>query len=119
VQARACARLGDAYLSASSPMMFDAPDKRQRFESVQAKARSTTFGGDCYQYGMVATGFLDIVIECSLVEYDYLCLSPILAGAGGRITDWRGNPLKMGSGDRVVAVGDARVLDEALGILAG
>jgi fructose-1,6-bisphosphatase/inositol monophosphatase family enzyme len=99
-------------------MMFDTPDKRQKFEAVQAKARSTTFGGDCYQYGMVATGFLDIVIECSLVEYDYLALTPILEGAGGRITDWRGSGLKMGAGDRVVAVGDARVLDEALTILS-
>jgi inositol-phosphate phosphatase / L-galactose 1-phosphate phosphatase / histidinol-phosphatase len=53
------------------------------------------------------------------VEYDYLALTPIIEGAGGRITDWRGNPLKMGSGDRVVAVGDARLLDEALRLLAG
>jgi inositol-phosphate phosphatase / L-galactose 1-phosphate phosphatase / histidinol-phosphatase len=118
VQARACGGLGEAYLSASTPLMFDAADKRQKFDAVQAKARSTTFGGDCYQYGMVATGFLDIVIECSLVEYDYLALTPILEGAGGKITDWRGNGLKMGAGDRVVAVGDARVLDEALAMLS-
>jgi inositol-phosphate phosphatase / L-galactose 1-phosphate phosphatase / histidinol-phosphatase len=119
VEARACGKLGEAYLSASIPLMFDTPEKRLKFEAVQAEARSTTFGGDCYQYGMVATGFLDIVIECSLVEYDYLALTPIIEGAGGRITDWRGNVLKMGSGDRVVATGDARVHDEALALLAG
>lgn len=118
VTARACPGLAEAYLSASIPLMFDTPEKRQKFDAVQARARSTTFGGDCYQYGMVATGFLDIVIECSLVEYDYLALTPIIEGAGGRITDWRGNGLTMGSGDRVVAVGDARLLDEALGLLA-
>jgi inositol-phosphate phosphatase / L-galactose 1-phosphate phosphatase / histidinol-phosphatase len=119
VQARACGKLSEAYLSASIPLMFDTPEKRRKFEAVQAEARSTTFGGDCYQYGMVATGFLDIVIECSLVEYDYMALAPIIEGAGGKITDWHGNRLKMGSGDRVVAVGDARVLDEALPLLAG
>jgi len=118
VAVRACAGLSEAYLSASIPLMFDTPEKRQKFEAVQAKARSTTFGGDCYQYGMVATGFLDIVVECSLVEYDYLALTPILEGAGGRITDWRGNGLKMGSGDRVIATGDRRVHDEALTLLA-
>lgn len=118
VEARACGRLGEAYLSASIPLMFDTAEKRLKFEAVQAKARSTTFGGDCYQYGMVATGFLDIVIECSLVEYDYLALTPIIEGAGGRITDWRGNGLKMGSGDRVIATGDARLHDEALALLA-
>lgn len=119
VESRACPALRDAYLSASIPLMFDTPEKRLKFEAVQAKARSTTFGGDCYQYGMVATGFLDIVIECSLVEYDYLALTPIIEGAGGRITDWRGNGLKMGSGDRVVAAGDARTHAEALTLLAG
>jgi inositol-phosphate phosphatase/L-galactose 1-phosphate phosphatase/histidinol-phosphatase len=118
VATRPCGGLSDAYLSASIPLMFDTPEKRRKFEAVQAKACSTTFGGDCYQYGMVATGFLDIVIECSLVEYDYLALVPVIEGAGGRITDWRGNALRMGAGDRVVAVGDARVLDEALAILA-
>ena len=119
VTARACSRLGEAYLSASLPLLFDTPEKRRKFEAVQAKARSTTFGGDCYQYGMVATGFIDLVIECSLVEYDYLALTPIIEGAGGKITDWHGNGLRMGSGDRVIAVGDARLLDEALPLLAG
>lgn len=119
VSVRTCGGLGEAYLSASIPLMFDTPEKRRKFDAVQAKARSTTFGGDCYQYGMVATGFLDIVIECSLVEYDYLALTPIVEGAGGRITDWQGNRLKMGAGDRVIATGDARVHDEALTILAG
>jgi inositol-phosphate phosphatase/L-galactose 1-phosphate phosphatase/histidinol-phosphatase len=119
VEARPCAGLSEAYLAASIPLMFDTPEKRQKFDALQAKARSTTFGGDCYLYGMVATGFIDIVVECSLVEYDYLALTPIIEGAGGRITDWHGNGLKMGSGDRVIATGDRRVHDEALALLAG
>lgn len=119
VHVRACSGLSDAYLSASIPLMFDTPEKRRKFEAVQAKARSTTFGGDCYQYGMVVTGFLDIVVECSLAEYDYMALTPILEGAGGRITDWHGNGLRMGSGDRVIATGDGRVHEEALALLAG
>jgi inositol-phosphate phosphatase/L-galactose 1-phosphate phosphatase/histidinol-phosphatase len=117
VQARPCPGLAKAYLSASIPLMFDTPEKQAKFAAVQAKALSTTFGGDCYLYGMVATGFLDLVIECSLVEYDYLALTPIVEGAGGRISDWRGNPLRLGSDDRVIASGDPRVHDEALKIL--
>jgi len=119
VETRRCAELSKAYLSASIPLMFDTPEKRAKFDAVQTKALSTTFGGDCYQYGMVATGFLDLVIECSLVEYDYLALDPILAGAGGQITDWRGNALRLGSGDRVIASGDQRVHEAALRVLAG
>lgn len=117
VTVRPCPALAKAYLAASIPLMFDTPEKKAKFDAVSAKAGSTTFGGDCYLYGMVATGFIDLVVECSLVEYDYLALAPVIEGAGGRITDWHGNALRMGSEDRVVAAGDGRVHDEALKIL--
>ena len=117
VSTRACVDLGEAYLSTTSPAMFDAPDKMAGFAALSAKVRSTTYGGDCYQYGMVATGFLDLVVECGLVEYDYLGLVPIVAGAGGRVTDWQGRELRMGSGDRVIAAGDPRLHEIALSLL--
>jgi inositol-phosphate phosphatase/L-galactose 1-phosphate phosphatase/histidinol-phosphatase len=117
VHARACAELALAYLSTTSPAMFDTPDRMAGFDALRARARFTTYGGDCYQYGMVATGFLDIVIECSLVEYDYLGLVPIIEGAGGKITDWRGQALRMGSGDRVIATGDPALHAQALSLI--
>jgi len=79
--------------------------------------KSVTFGGDCYQYGMVATGFIDLVVERGLGIYDYLALVPIIEGAGGAITDWQGKALTAKSADQVVAVGDRRLLDPALTIL--
>ncbi len=117
VRARPCADLAAAYLSTTSPAMFDTPEKRAGFETLSTRARSTTYGGDCYQYAMVATGFLDLVVECGLIEYDYLGLVPILEGAGGRITNWRGQGLRMGSGDRVIASGDSRLHEQALKLL--
>lgn len=117
VTARACPSLNKAYLSASIPLMFDTAEKRARFDAVSAKALSTTFGGDCYQYGMVATGFIDLVVEKTLGIYDYLSLVPVLEGAGAVITDWQGKPLTVHSGDHVAAAGDRRVLDQALAIL--
>jgi inositol-phosphate phosphatase/L-galactose 1-phosphate phosphatase/histidinol-phosphatase len=118
VNARACAGLADAYLSAASPQMFrDA--NAGRFEALRDKVKSVTYGGDCYQYGMVATGFLDLVVERGLGIYDYLALVPVIEGAGGAITDWQGGALTVASGDTVVAAGDRRILDQAIGILAG
>jgi len=117
VTTRPCEDIGSAYLSTTSPAMFDTPDKMAAFDHLRSKAKSTTYGGDCYQYGMLATGFLDLVIECSLVEYDYLGLAPIIEGAGGVISDWRGEKLKMGSGDRVIASGDARLHEQVLSVL--
>lgn len=118
VRARACTQLADAYFSAALPQMFQGAD-RARHDRLASGAKSATYGGDCYQYGMVATGFIDLVVERTLGIYDFLSLVPILEGAGAVITDWQGLPLTTRSGDQVVAAGDRRVLDQALAILNG
>ncbi len=41
--------------------------------------------------------------------YDFMALVPVIEGAGGRITDWQGRALTLGSSGQVVATGDARV----------
>ena len=116
VKARACAALADAYLSTVSPQIFNAATF-PRFEALRAEVKSTTYGGDCYQYGMVATGFLDVVVERGLGIFDYLSLVPVIEGAGGAIADWQGRPLTAQSTGEVVAVGDRRLLEPALRIL--
>lgn len=117
VHARACAGLHQAALSTSSPQMFQGDDAFAAFERVRRKAKLVQYGGDCYQYAMVASGFVDLVIEGSLGNYDFLALVPVIEGAGGVITDWEGRPLAIGSGDKVVAAGDVRLHREALALL--
>ncbi len=118
VRARACAELKDAYFSAALPQMFQGAADKAKHEKLAGSAKSATYGGDCYQYGMVATGFIDLVVEKTLGIYDFLSLVPVLEGAGAFITDWAGQPLTVHSGDAVVAAGDRRVLDQALAILS-
>jgi inositol-phosphate phosphatase/L-galactose 1-phosphate phosphatase/histidinol-phosphatase len=118
IQARTCADLANAYLSTISPQAFDAATF-PRFEALRAKVKSTTYGGDCYQYGMVATGFIDLVVERGLGIFDYLSLVPVIEGAGGAITDWQGRALTARSKGEVAAAGDRRLLDQALRILGG
>ena len=76
------------------------------------------FGGDCYAYGQLAMGFVDLVIEADLEAYDYLALVPVVEGAGGVITDWKGNSLSLQSDGRVIAAGDPRCHAEAVRILS-
>ena len=116
IRSRSCASLSDAYFSTVSPQVFR--NDMARFEALQAEAKSTTFGGDCYQYGMVATGFLDLVVERGLGIYDYLSLVPVIEGAGGVITDWKGQALTMASQGDVIAAGDRRILDQAVATLS-
>lgn len=116
--ARPCADLASAYLSTVSPQAFPDAAAFGKFETVRARVKGTTYGGDCYQYGMVATGFLDIVVEANLGIYDFLSLVPVIEGAGGIITDWQGQPLTRRSGDKVLACSDRRLHAEALPFLS-
>ena len=78
---RDCPDLAEATLMATSPDMFNG-NTREAFARVQAKARLTRFGCDCYAYCMVAAGHVDLVIENGLKPYDIVPLIPIIEGGG-------------------------------------
>lgn len=108
VHARRCPELADARIGTTSPQAFGADDFAQ-FEQVRRAAADTLYGGDCHNYGLVAAGHLDAVVESGLKLHDWAALAPIITGAGGVIMDWRGKPLSQGNDDggRVIAAGDA------------
>jgi histidinol-phosphatase len=111
---RTCAGLSDATLFTTSPLLM-SEQERGSFENVQAKARLSRYGGDCYAYCMIAAGFVDLVIETGLKPHDIVALIPIIEGAGGIVTDWSGKAAT--NGGRIVAAGDKRVHAEALKLL--
>ena len=94
--------------------MFNAKEA-EAFRRVEAAARLTRFGYDCYAYCMVAAGFMDLVIEANLKPYDVVALIPIIEGAGGIMTTWDGKPAT--EGGQIIAAGDKRVHAEALELL--
>ena len=118
IRVRPCPRLADAVLFATSPTMFKPGAENDAFDRVQKAVRLPMYGGDCYAYGLLAMGFADLVVEASLQPYDFMALAPVIAGAGGLLTDWQGNSLALGSSGQVVAAGDQRVHAEALALLA-
>ena len=112
---RACPDLGGATLYATEPDMF-SPSERAAFDALGARVRLRRFGADCYAYGMLAAGFIDLVVEASMNIWDIAALIPIVEGAGGIVTGWDGGPV--GADGRTLAVGDPRLHDAALEILA-
>ncbi len=115
---RPCAKVGEAELSCTSPDMFLPPD-RPGFERLRGAARRVTWGGDCYAYGLLALGLVDLVAEATMQPWDWAALAPVVEGAGGRLTGWDGRPLTLGDADgRVLAVGDPAMLAEAVDLLA-
>ncbi len=116
VRARPCAALGAAALCATSPDMFKGAEA-QAFGRLSEAVKMPLYGGDCYSYGLLASGFVDLVVESSMAPYDYLAHVPIIVGAGGIITDWEGRSLGLASGRRVVAAGDPAAHEAALALL--
>ena len=111
-----CSRIERARVYTTTPDEFDAADWR-RFDTLSRRAALRRFGGDCYSYGLLASGHCDLVVEARLKPHDFLVLPPIIAGAGGRITDWNGAPLGLESDGHVVAAASEPLLAEALEIL--
>lgn len=115
---RPCAALGEAELICTSPDMFDATTA-PRFAAVKAAARRTSWGGDCYAYGLLALGLVDLVVDATMKPWDWAALVPVVEGAGGRCTDWSGRPLRLDGDGTVLAVGDAALLPTVSNILSG
>jgi inositol-phosphate phosphatase/L-galactose 1-phosphate phosphatase/histidinol-phosphatase len=126
IATRACPAIASAYLYATTPHMFQGATE-EAFVRVRDAVRIPLYGCDCYAYGLLAAGHCDLVVEADLKPYDYMALVPVIQGAGGVVTDWRGQPLRWGAEDaaagracagEVVAAGDARCHEQALAALA-
>lgn len=115
---RDCESLDRAWLYATTPDMFHGTDN-DAFTRLSDAAWRTVYGGDCYAYGLLASGYVDLVCEAQLGTYDFAALAPVVEGAGGRFTDWAGNPVNLKTDGRVLAGGDPELHALALEHLQG
>ncbi len=119
VRTRPCRLLADATLASTGPQYFGEHDA-EHFMALAAKTahKRMVWGGDCYNYGLLAAGQIDLVVEAGLKLYDFAALVPIIEGSGGIMCDWTGEPLHAESDGHVIALGDAARLDDVLESLA-
>jgi fructose-1,6-bisphosphatase/inositol monophosphatase family enzyme len=101
----------------TAPIMFPGAFEK-RHEALTQKVKLFRWGGDCYAYGLLASGHVDLVVENSLKLYDFAALVPVIKGAGGLITDWQGHELDMQSDGSVLAAGDGAIHRAAREVLA-
>ncbi len=116
VLCRPCDDLSKAYLYATTPDMFHGAEI-PAWDKLKNAVKLQRYGADCYAAGLLASGFVDLMVEASLQPYDYLPLVPVIEGAGGVATDWDGEPLSLHSDGRFCAGGDARAHKAALALL--
>jgi histidinol phosphatase-like enzyme (inositol monophosphatase family) len=114
---RPCADISEAVVCATHPDAYFTPAEQEAFRRVQRAARMSRFGGDCYIFGPLASGFIDVIIESSFNRWDVAALIPIVEGAGGIITNWQGG--SCAHGGQILAAGDPRVHAQAMKLLAG
>jgi histidinol phosphatase-like enzyme (inositol monophosphatase family) len=111
LRVRDCPALRQATLSTTDPFILTPPE-RGAFEHLRATARLTRYGLDAYGYARLAAGTIDMVAETGLKSHDVAALIPVVEGAGGVITDWRGEPARLGG--QIVAAANRSILEEAL-----
>ena len=115
LQVRRCADISEAVLCATHPDSNFTPGEQEAFRRVQGQVRMSRFGGDCYIFGTLALGFVDLIVESAFHRWDVAALIPIVEGAGGVMTNWQGG--SCAHGGQILAAGDARVHAQAMRLL--
>lgn len=82
------------------------PFAHTEFRLTEAASRYMVWGGDAFAFGLLAAGFIDLMVEAGLQPYDWAALVTVIEGAGGVISDWEGQPLRLGTSGNVAAAGD-------------
>ena len=109
---RCCPSLAEAELSSTSPEHLEPNTAAWR--TLAGHVARTSWGGDCYAYGLLALGQIDIVAESGLSPWDWAALVPVVEGAGGCMRGWQGETLTLQSDGRVVALGNPGLLRQAV-----
>ncbi len=112
VRTATCHDMVSARCSSTSPLQIP-----HLWENLYKRTRMMVWGGDCYSYGLMANGGMDIVIESGMKPYDFCALIPIIHGAGGRMCDWQGKDLTSESLGECLAVGDRTLMPEIVDFL--
>lgn len=116
VRVREDRSLSEATLLTTDPGAVGRHQDLAGFEALWSRTALYRGWGDCYGYLMVASGRADIMLDPAMHPWDIAALVPVIRGAGGVITTWRGDDPIGGSSTVAAAPGLHR---EVLDILNG
>ena len=106
-----CSDLRSAVIATTDPFLL-SPAEQGAWTHLRATARISRYGLDAYAYARLAAGTIDLVAESGLKAWDVAALIPVVKGAGGLATDWRGNTPKLGG--QIVCCASEAILEQAL-----
>ncbi|MEQ8404725.1 MAG: inositol monophosphatase family protein [Oceanicaulis sp.] len=114
LSARRCTHVPDAIFSTTDPGLFEGAET-PAVMGLAGAAKVRRYGLDAYAYAALALGGIDLVVESGLKAWDTAALIPVVTGAGGVVTNWRGEPCH--GGGQVVAAATPKLHAEALDYL--
>ncbi len=121
ITTRNCQEISDAVMCSASSFYFQNGEEKvlQDLSSLTKyqKIGGVIYGGDCYSYASLASGFVDIVIDTGLKIYDYAALIPIIENAGGVVSNWQGNDLELKSDVQFIACANKELHRKILEII--
>ncbi len=109
--------LADTIILMTTPDMFDRAEDRLLFDRLKASSKGVYYGGDCYNYALLASGHVDLVIEMRLKTVDFAALVNPIVEAGGVACDWAGRSLHVASDGTIIAAANQALADEVLAVL--
>ncbi len=118
IRTRACPLLNLAVVNTTGP--DDLPDGDfEIMRPIHRACRQVMYGDSSYDYGLLAMGFEDVIVDSDLDEHDFAAPTALIRNAGGATCDWQGAPLRGGSSGQVLMVGDPALLEPCLELLRG
>jgi histidinol phosphatase-like enzyme (inositol monophosphatase family) len=106
----------ESRLVCTSPVIFSGKES-DLFQNLAKSVRVVRYGGDCFNYGALACGWVDLVAEASLQFYDIAAMVVVIQEAGGIVTDWSGDPIRIGWNGTALASANLELHRQALELL--
>lgn len=114
IRVRAGRNMAGALVGTTAPHLYTGTSQAP-FQRLARTARTVRFGLDCYSFGLLAAGHLDIAMDPRLQIYDIAALIPIMRGAGAIVGSWTDNDPAQGG--NVLAAASQALYDEARNLM--
>jgi inositol-phosphate phosphatase / L-galactose 1-phosphate phosphatase / histidinol-phosphatase len=108
--------LSETIMLATSPSIFEGSASTV-FAQLNRAFKGIYYGGDCYNFALVAMDHGAIVVEAGLKTVDFIALVNPIVEAGGYVCDWRGKPLTLASDGTIIAAANRRLADDVLRVI--
>ncbi len=90
VRVRPCRQFADATLLTSDTLSLAKYHDGAAAQALAGQVKLFRTWGDCYGYLLLASGQADICLDPIMNPWDIAALVPVIRGAGGVISDWKG-----------------------------